>query len=293
MHYIDNCHPDAIIRMNLLTQEELDKILVHHKNRHLTICGRIIPSYLKFPDNLYNVAFVGCCFEPGYKFDSMQFHICTFSGCELDQAHFTDCTVYDCSFIYTLIGCGVFNNCDIIGSRFEFCNLGHSEFNTTKLSNTYFYCSDMSQSSMYNCSVTDVDSDSCTYVGSEIDGTDINVPSHVPDTGSFVGLKKARTYTGFSELDKYYIVKLIIPENAKRSNAGRDKCRANIAYVDDIQDMEGNSVDIVVYSMWDDKFAYKRGETVEVKYFYDDRLMECASGIHFFLNRNDAVNYQM
>ena len=33
------------------------------------------------------------------------------------------------------------------------------------------------------------------------------------------------------------------------------------------------------------------GEIVEVGDFNEDRFVECGAGIHFFINRQDAVNY--
>ena len=41
----------------------------------------------------------------------------------------------------------------------------------------------------------------------------------------------------------------------------------------------------------DETFIYKVGETVTVPNFCEDRFKECAEGIHFFINRKEAVNY--
>ena len=39
------------------------------------------------------------------------------------------------------------------------------------------------------------------------------------------------------------------------------------------------------------KFKYTVGETVEVKDFDPDRWNECSTGIHFFMDRQEAVEY--
>ena len=44
-------------------------------------------------------------------------------------------------------------------------------------------------------------------------------------------------------------------------------------------------------SGYDANFNYKVGETVKVDNFDDDRRNECAPGIHFFITRQEAVNY--
>ena len=103
-----------------------------------------------------------------------------------------------------------------------------------------------------------------------------------PTDGSFIGWKKASGY----------IVKLQIPEDARRSSAGGEKCRCDKAFVVDIQNFDGTNADIeTVCSDHDENFVYAVGATVEVSDFDDDRWNECAPGIHFFIDRRAAVEY--
>ena len=46
-----------------------------------------------------------------------------------------------------------------------------------------------------------------------------------------------------------------------------------------------------VQSDYDSKFIYTVGEVVEVPDFNTDRWDECSTGIHFFINRQEAVDY--
>ena len=103
-----------------------------------------------------------------------------------------------------------------------------------------------------------------------------------PTEGSFIGWKKASGH----------IVKLRIPEDARRSSATRDKCRCDRAYVMEIQNMDGTkATEDAVRSDHDQNFVYTVGATVEVPDFDDNRWNECASGIHFFIDRRAAVEY--
>ena len=103
-----------------------------------------------------------------------------------------------------------------------------------------------------------------------------------PTDGSFIGWKKASGY----------IVKLQIPEDARRSSAGGEKCRCDKAYVVEIQNADGTKADIeTIHSNHDENFVYTVGATVEVSDFDDDRWNECAPGIHFFIDRRAAVEY--
>ena len=104
-----------------------------------------------------------------------------------------------------------------------------------------------------------------------------------PTEGSFIGWKKASGH----------IVKLRIPEDARRSSATGRKCRCDKAYVMEIQNMDGTkATENTVRSDHDKNFVYTVGATVEVPDFDDNRWNECAPGIHFFIDRREAVEYQ-
>ena len=103
-----------------------------------------------------------------------------------------------------------------------------------------------------------------------------------PTEGSFIGWKKASGH----------IVKLRIPEDARRSSATGHKCRCDKAYVMEIQNMDGTkATEDTVRSDHDKDFVYTVGATVEVPDFDDNMWSECAPGIHFFIDRRAAVEY--
>lgn len=90
------------------------------------------------------------------------------------------------------------------------------------------------------------------------------------------------------------IVKLEIPDEARRNSATGRKCRCDKANVLEIQNIDGTKAATdVVHSMYDPSFKYRVGETVEVEDFCEDRFKECVAGIHFFVNRQEAVDYEM
>ena len=103
-----------------------------------------------------------------------------------------------------------------------------------------------------------------------------------PERGSFVGYKKANNK----------IVELLITEDAKRSSATSRKCRCSKAKVLSITSLDGKENYDEVASNYDEDFIYKVGEIVEVKDFDEDRWNECSTGIHFFITRQEAVNYR-
>lgn len=122
--------------------------------------------------------------------------------------------------------------------------------------------------------------------GADLSGADLRRAKGAymacPTDGSFIGWKKASGY----------IVKLQIPEDARRSSAGGEKCRCDKAFVIEIQNIDGTKADIeAIHSNHDNNFVYAVGATVEVSDFDDDRWNECAPEIHFFIDRRAAVEY--
>ena len=130
--------------------------------------------------------------------------------------------------------------------------------------------------------------------GADLGGTDLRgaknvpfIPMTCPDKGAFVAWKQCNASGGM------VIVKLLIPEDAKRSSGTGRKCRADKAVVLEIQDIAGEALEgVVARSGYDPLFTYEVGKTVEPREQFDDcRWNECGSGIHFFINRQEAVNY--
>ena len=111
--------------------------------------------------------------------------------------------------------------------------------------------------------------------------------------GAVIGWKKLDAVDENRRMTcKKVIAKLLIPGDAKRSNATGRKCRASKAQVLELQNMDGSPYTGVAESAHTGGFYYEVGKTVyPEKPFDDDRWEECASGIHFFVTREEAVDY--
>ena len=108
-------------------------------------------------------------------------------------------------------------------------------------------------------------------------------PLQCPETGSFIGYKKAA--------DK--IVMLEICADAKRSSATSRKCRCSKAKVLSITNLDGSESGLTeVRSDYSKEFVYCVGEIAEAPDFDENRWNECAPGIHFFVTREEAVKYK-
>ena len=125
--------------------------------------------------------------------------------------------------------------------------------------------------------------------GADLSGADLygaknlNLPMACPEEGSFIGFKKCRNN---------FIVKLEILSDSLRCSATGRKCRCSKAKVISITNLDGTNANTnIVISKRDPNFIYKVGETVEAENFDTNRWNECSTGIHFFITRQEAVDY--
>ena len=108
--------------------------------------------------------------------------------------------------------------------------------------------------------------------------------------GAIIGWKKVEL--GHDDCSMTGIAKLLIPGDAKRSNASGRKCRASKAVVLALEEVDGTPFQGRAISQHCRSFIYEVGKTVYPKEPYEnDRWEECASGIHFFITREEAVAY--
>ena len=114
------------------------------------------------------------------------------------------------------------------------------------------------------------------------DAKNICVPLACPSEGSFIGWKKCAACR---------LVKLFIYKDSKRSSATTNKCRTDKAKVLSIVDIDTGEVYKEAFSSFDHSFIYRVGEIVSVNDFDENRFNECAPGIHFFIDKEAAINY--
>ena len=169
-------------------------------------------------------------------------------------------------------------------------NLSGADLYGADLSGANLYGADLSGAKLYGADLSRADLSvadlsRANLSGANLYGADLSgaiAPLSCPDTGAFIGWKKAHGV----------IVKLRITEDAKRSSTTGRKCRCSKAEVLAIENMDGSPFgDIQVASDRDAKFIYRVGDTVEVPDFDENRWNECSTGIHFFITRQEAVDY--
>ena len=147
------------------------------------------------------------------------------------------------------------------------------------------YGADLSRANLSRANLYGADLYGANLSGATIEIALVNkfFPIACPEYGRFIAWKKCRRDT---------IVKLEVLEDAKRSSAYGRKCRCSSARVLAIENEDGTPAGVTeIASGYDPDFVYKIGEIVSVDNFDTDRRNECAPGIHFFITRQEAVDY--
>ena len=166
-----------------------------------------------------------------------------------------------------------FSNCDLCYANLRsadlcYANLSSADLRSANLCSANLRYADLRSA---NLSYADLSSADLCYI-----------PMVCPEEGDFIGWKKAN--------DR--IVKLHITEDALRSSSTTRKCRCNKAEVIEIYNLDGTvAKERQIASDRDSNFIYEVGKTVEVKDFDTNRWEEYTRGIHFFINRQEAINY--
>jgi hypothetical protein len=173
------------------------------------------------------------------------------------------------------------SDADLSGADLSGADLSGADLRCANLYGADLYGADLRGTDLRGTDLRDAD-----LSGADLSGADLcdakGCYLSCPTEGSFIGWKKASGH----------IVKLRIPEDARRSSATEHKCRCDKAYVMEIQNMDGTRATVdAVRSDRDKNFVYTVGATVEVPDFDDNRWSECAQGIHFFIDRRAAVEY--
>ena len=172
---------------------------------------------------------------------------------------------------------------DLTDADLRYSNLMDADLSGANLKNANLRWASLRYADLRGANLMDADLMNADLRYANLRHADINYPIACPEKGSFIGFKKC--------IDSL-IVELEITDDSLRCSATGRKCRCSKAKVISITNLNGAPADVnVAHSIKNYDFIYKVGEIVEVKDFDTNRWNECSTGIHFFTDRNSAVNY--
>lgn len=267
-----------------LTKEQLRKIVDDHQHW----INRDVENWRHMRADLSDLDLSKTVFHGfdlrGARFCRTDLSGADLAGVNLRSAILEGANLSDANLSWTNMGYTCLSNTNLYHAYLYKANLSNAILDGANLEKADLFCANLHGADLYCANLKD------TNLGNaNINRADLStaknipfIPLVCPETGSFIGYKKANRY----------IVELEILSDAKRSSATTRKCRCNKARVLSIQFSNGTKADITsIRSDYDHNFVYKVGEIVEVKNFNKNRWNECAPGIHFFINRQEAVEY--
>ena len=263
-----------------ITQEELDKMIeghkawlgLHSRGKRLDVSHKTLEDVVIRDCNLSQALF---------------------SGCVLIRCTFINCTLNNACFVEAMFNGTVFNNCSMNNTDFRLTGISSCGFKDCGMRKSVFYNSYIRSTQIHDCDFTGCDFRDTVFWNMCSNCQDMMpfVPLNCPETGSFIGYKKALVDMNLDGEYTWVIVKLRIPEDAKRTSGFSRKCRCSKAEVLEITKPSGAQVNRPAFSMYDYNFTYKVGAVITEEKFCEDRYRECAKGIHFFMTRKEAENY--
>ena len=256
-------------RMKKLTQEQINKILEEHKHWLSADCERWETMKADFSHCDLSGAYLrGANLSGAYL-----------SGANLSDAYLSDADLSGAYLRDADLSGAYLRDADLSGAYLTYADLGGAY-----LRGIYLRDANLIGVNLSGADLGDADLSDANLSGTNLSGAKEvpYIPMVCPEEGDFIGWKRAG--------DK--IVKLHIPQDALRSSATTRKCRCNKAEVVEIYNIDGTIAnERIVNSSYDSSFTYEVGKTVEVQDFDTNRWEECTRGIHFFINRQEAINY--
>ena len=182
----------------------------------------------------------------------------------LSRANLTGANLSDTDLRYANLGGANLRYADLCGANLIDANLSGARLRYANLGWANLSCSNLYDTDLR-------DAKNIPYI-----------PLECPSEGSFIGWKKINKI----------LIKLEIPEDARRSSATMKKCRCDKAKVLGFYDLNSTelNIDKIINYVWN-TCEYRKGEMVYPDSFDENRWNECSHGIHFFINKQDAINY--
>ena len=185
---------------------------------------------------------------------------------------------------------------DLEDANLEFANLYNANLECAILCNANLECADLNKVNLIDADLSNVNLRGADLNNTNLWNADLNdanledVKTNIHTIGYNIACPKEGSFIGYKKANRY-IVKLLILEDAKRSSATTCKCRCDKAKVLEIENIKTGERIKEINSNYDISFKYRVGEIVTVDDFDENRWNECTTGIHFFVDKENAINY--
>lgn len=194
-------------------------------------------------------------------------------------------------------------NIDFSGSTLEKVDLTGADMDGDNVHKVWFKDCPMHGVKLTNCDATEATFRWIDLTDGDISGT--NIFSSLLEYAKLDGLKyddrtqyyklrcpETGPFIGWKCCTEWRVVQLLIPADAKRVSATANTCRCSKAKVLSIKSIDETIKYDWAQSTVDPDFYYETGKWVYPSSFEEDRWKDSSPGIHFFMERQECVDYQ-
>ena len=181
---------------------------------------------------------------------------------------------------------------DLANASLAYADLDYADLAYANLANADLSYADLANASLANASLAYANLAYADLANASLANANLanakNIPFFplaCPSNGAFTAWKKVRA-NGVA-----YLVELYIPTEARRSSATTNKCRCDKAKVISITRIDNGEEVERVTNIEHAVTTYEVGCMVTPDSFDENRWDECSHGIHFFINKQEAINY--
>ena len=201
-----------------------------------------------------------------------------------DDLRFADLRFADLTGAY--LTCANLSDTDLIDADLTCADLSGANLSGANLSGANLSGADLYKAYLAYANLTDANLTNADLRRAYLFGADLTDTILDEKEQCRKGIVLTEPIVGYKNSNEGKIITLEIPVGAKIFSINNNKRRTNKAKV---IDMQGETE---LSSMYDASFKYHVGDEIDIIDFDDNYNVECSTGIHFFLNRKEAENYE-
>ena len=232
------------------------------------------------------------------------------SGANLRKAYLSGANLSKANLINADLSGAYLSGANLIRANLSKADLSEANLIRADLSGAYLSKADLRGANLFKADLREADLSKADLITADLRGADLSRANlitanlrkadlsganlsktklpyfQIPQEGSLTVWKKGRERDTGNEI----LIQLLIPAEAKRTAClvGR-KCRAEFAQV---LAFEPPTIGTVVGLKQED-FIYALGETMKPDSYDDDIRVECSHGLHFFLTKEEAQEFEL
>ena len=212
-----------------------------------------------------------------------------FKNADLENANLEYIYAQNANFCNANLKSVFFQNANLYSADFKNADLENANLEYTFAERANFYSVNFKNANLENANFWATNLENVNFENTNIKNIDIREAIHIPYIPMNLPEKE---FIGWKIFENGLIAKLKILKDSKCSRATGDKCRCDKALVLEFQNINGHKSQITEYTNYNYTICqYKVGEIVYADSWDEYRWNECSHGIHFFLDRETAVNY--